>query len=164
MEGYRFVAQLHRIAPIGLLPEGLRIDLGFDGDVVEGPLAGGTIEGVDYLLVRPDGVGVVDARELLTGSDGTTVSAHAEGYVVPPFEIPELSALVDPSFLWPDVDLALHGSARLQSAAPALAAVNRTVYSFTGTVNMATGSLEVAGSPVTEPSPSRSARLGASVG
>jgi hypothetical protein len=74
---------------------------------------------------------------------GTATSVHADGYIVPPFDMPELPALLDPAFSWPDVDLPLHGSARLQSAVPALEAVNRSVYAFTGTVNMARGSLVV---------------------
>jgi hypothetical protein len=88
-------------------------------------------------------VAVIDARELITAPDGTAASAHAEGYIVPPFEMPDLRALFDPSFSWPDTDLPLHGSARWQSAAPALEVVNRSVYSFTGVVNMARGSLVV---------------------
>jgi hypothetical protein len=143
MDGYGFQAQVNRIAPIGLLPEGLRIDVGFAGTLTEGPLTGAAIEGIDYLLIRHDGVAVIDARELVTGADGTTISLRVDGYIVPPFEMPELSALLDPSFSWPDVDLPLHGAARPQSAAPALQAVNRTVYAFTGTVNMARGSLVV---------------------
>lgn len=143
MDRYGFQAQVNRIAPVGLVPGGLRSDVGFAGTLTDGPLAGGTIEGVDYLLIRPDGVGIIDARELITTTDGTAVSVHAEGYVVPPFAMPDLTVLLDPYFSWPDVDLPLHGSARLQSAAPALEAVNRIVYSFTGTVNMARGSLVV---------------------
>ena len=143
MDGYSFQAQVTRIAPVGLVPAGLRSDVGFAGTITAGPLAGSTIEGVDYLLIRPGGVAVIDARELITAADGTTVSAHAEGYIVPPFETPDLRVLLDPSFSWPDADLPMHGSVRLQSAAPALDVVNRRVYSFTGAVNMARGSLVV---------------------
>lgn len=132
------------------MPEGLRIDLGFAGTVVEGDAAGGTIEGVDYLVIRHDGVAVVDARELIVAADGRAVSVHAEGYVVPPFEMPPLEALLEPSFAWPDLDLLVHGSARLQSAAAELSAVNRLVYAFTGSVNMATGTLFVRASSIAE--------------
>jgi hypothetical protein len=143
MDGYSFQAQISRIAPIGLVPGGLRSDVGFAGTLTGGPLAGSTIEGVDYLLIRHDGVAVIDARELITAAGGTTASAHADGYIVPPFQMPDLRALLDPSFSWPDTDLPLHGSARLHSAAPALEVVNRSVYSFTGAVNMARGSLVI---------------------
>jgi hypothetical protein len=143
MDSYGFQAQVTRIAPVGLVPEGLRIDVGFAGTLTTGPLTGATIEGIDYLLIRHDGVAVIDARELVSSPDGTAISVHADGYIVPPFDMPELPALLDPAFRWPDADLPLHGSARLQSAAPALEAVNRSIYAFTGTVNMARGSLVV---------------------
>lgn len=143
MDSYSFQAQVTRISPVGLVPEGLRIDVGFAGTVSDGPLSGSAIEGIDYLLIRSDGVAVIDARELVAGAGAVAAAIHAEGYVVPPFEMPELSALVDPSFAWPDVDLPLHGSARMQSAMPALASVNWTVFAFTGSVNMANGSLLV---------------------
>lgn len=150
MLNYAFQAQVNRIAPIGLVPEGLRIDVGFAGAMTDGDLAGSSIEGVDYLLIRPDGVAVIDARELVVAGDGAATSVHAEGYIVPPFDMPPLEALLDPDFAWPDVDLPIHGSARLQSAAPALAAVNRRVYGFNGSVNMATGSLTVRAASVAE--------------
>lgn len=143
MQHYAFQAQVNRIAPIGLVPEGLRIDVGFAGAVTDGDLAGSSIEGVDYLLIRPDGVGVIDARELIIAGEAASASVHAEGYVVPPFEMPPLRALLEPDFAWPDVDLPIHGAARLQSASPGLDAVNRLVYGFNGSVNMATGSLVV---------------------
>jgi hypothetical protein len=159
MDGYAFQAQINRIAPVGLLPGGLRSDVGFAGTLTGGPLTGGTIEGTDYLLIRNDGVAVIDARELITGADGTTASVHADGYIVPPFEMPDLSVLLDPSFSWPDVDLPLHGSARLQSAAPALEAVNRSVYWFTGAVNMARGSLVVTAQRISIPKPAATKAL-----
>ena len=143
MEEYSFQAQLTRITPIGLLSDGLRIDVSFAGALASGPLSGGSIEGTDYLVIRPDGVAVIDAREVMASSDGVAAEAHATGYVVPPFEMPELSVVAQPSFAWPDVDLPLHGSARIRSAHPVLAAANRFVYSFTGAVNLARGSLTV---------------------
>ena len=163
MDGYGFQAQVNRIAPVGLVPEGLRIDLGFAGTLTEGTLTGAAIDGTDYLLIRPDGVAVVDARELVTGADGTTASVRVDGYIVPPFQMPELPALLDPSFSWPDADLPMHGSARWQSAAPALDAVNRSVYACTGTVNMARGSIVVTGQPIrAEADRHEAARLAAS--
>lgn len=143
MDQYAFRAQLTRLSPIGITPAGLRLDVGFAGTVVKGPLAGCTIEGVDYLLIRPDGVGVVDAHELISGDDHPATALHARGYVVPPFSMPELSILADPSFSWPDVDLPLHGSSVAQARDDALAAANRTVYGWTGNVNVARGTLEI---------------------
>lgn len=144
MEEYGFEAQVTGVVPVGMVPEGLRMDVHFEGPVTAGPLSGGTISGIDYLLIRPDGVGVLDAREIITGADGTTVTLAVSGFAVTPFPMPPLVELLDPSFTWPDADTAMHGSARLQSGAPHLQAVNRTVFGWTGTVNMATGRLAVA--------------------
>lgn len=142
MDSYAFRAQLTRISPIGITPEGLRLDIGFAGTVTDGPLAGSTIDGVDYLLIRPDGIAVVDARELISG-DGPATAVHAVGYIVAPFPMPELAVLADPSFAWPDIDLPVHGSSRMQTADPALRAANHTVYGWAGTVNVAQGVLDI---------------------
>lgn len=143
MDSYAFRAQLTRISPIGITPEGLRLDVGFAGTVTDGPAGGCTIEGIDYLLIRPDVVAVVDARELITGDGRPATSVHAVGYIVAPFEMPELAVLADPSFSWPDVDLPAHGSSLVQTADPALQAANHTAYGWTGTVNIAQGILEI---------------------
>lgn len=143
MDSYSFRGQLTRMSPVGITPDGLRIDIGFAGTISDGPLAGCALDGVDYLLIRPDGVGVVDAREIVSGPGGLATSIHAEGYIVAAFPMPELSVLADPSFSWPDADLQMHGSSRVQTADPALARANSTIYGWTGTVNIGRTSLEV---------------------
>ena len=144
MDRYAFTAQLTSLTPVGIAPAGLRMDVGFAGQVTDGPLAGAAVTGIDYLLIRADGVAVIDARELVVASDGgATLALHAEGYIVPPFPMPPLAELLRPGFAWPDVDLALHGSVRGETAAPDLESVNRTVFGFTGAVNLATGRLQV---------------------
>ena len=40
MDGYSFQAQINRIAPVGLVPGGLRSDVGFTGTLTGGPLTG----------------------------------------------------------------------------------------------------------------------------
>lgn len=149
MDHYSFQAQLTRISPVGLTPEGLRIDVGFAGTVTAGAWAGCVIEGTDYLYIRPDGIGVIDARELISGEQGVRAAVHAEGYIVPPFEMPPLPALLDPAFAWPDVELPLHGSARVQTAVPESGPANHTVFGFTGSVNMSRGALTVAAHAIT---------------
>ena len=144
MENYAFQAQLTRLSPVGVVAEGLRIDVGFAGTMTAGPWAGSAIEGIDYLLIRPDGVAVIDARELVSGERGPVAAVHAEGYIVPPFPMPSLGELLDPSFTWPDVDLPLHGSARVQASGSESTAASRTVFGFSGSVNMSRGSLTVA--------------------
>ena len=67
---YRFDAELTEIVPIGLVPEGVRLDAHFEGTVTAGALEGMHVRGVDYLLLRADGVGVIDAYELDLVRDG----------------------------------------------------------------------------------------------
>jgi len=143
METYAFQAEITRIRPIGLTAGGLRIDLGFTGSVTEGRLTGRAIEITCYLLIRPDGVGIIDARELISDGDRAIAAIRAEGYVVPPFPMPELAVLADPGFQWPDVDLPLHGAHFWDTSREDLSTAAATVYGFTGTVNVATGVLKL---------------------
>ena len=62
MDAYAYEATLTRVVPIGLVPEGVRLDAHYTGTITEGPLAGDAVEGVDYLLLRPDGVGVITGQ------------------------------------------------------------------------------------------------------
>lgn len=110
MDTYAFQAEVTRIRPIGLTARGLRIDISLSGSVTEGQLTGGAIEIIDYLLIRPDGVGIIDARDMIFDGDRVVAAIRAEGYIVPPFPMPELSVLADPNFQWPDVDLPMHGA------------------------------------------------------
>jgi hypothetical protein len=141
---YRFVAQLTDVNPVGVLPEGLRMANAFEGEIVEGPLAGSRIWGVDPFLLRPDGVGVVDAPETISG-EGRHIQAHARGYAIPPegMTIPPLEAMLEPGFEWPDVDFRFEGCVLFRTADAVLDHLNRTVGVLAGTVNMSTGRLEV---------------------
>ena len=141
---YRFIAQLTEVNPVGILPEGLRMANAFAGDIVEGPLAGSRIWGVDPFLLRPDGVGVVDAPETISGA-GRHIQAWARGYAVAPerMEMPPLEALLAPDFKWPDVDFRFTGCVLFRTADPELDALNRTIGILSGTVNMGTRRLDV---------------------
>jgi hypothetical protein len=145
MDGYAFEAGITEVVPIGLVPEGLRIDGHFQGTVTEGPLAGDTVTGIDYLLLRPDGVALMDVRMVARSAAGRTVSWYAGGYLTPEGELPPLEVVGDPAFVWPDLEIPMHGWATMRSAAPDLRAVNSTVYGFTGTNNVARGQLRVRG-------------------
>ena len=79
---YRFEADLTEVVPVGIVPEGIRLDAYFSGQVVEGPLSGATLRGIDYFLLRSDGVGVVDAYELISTVTDQHVSTHAQGYIM----------------------------------------------------------------------------------
>lgn len=143
MDTYAIQARVTRIRPVGLTALGLRIDNGSTGSVTEGPLTGSTIEGIDYLLIRPDGVGVIYARSLISDGDRVIAAIRAEGYVFPPFPMPELSDLADPNFQWPDVDIPLHGAHFWETSDEDLSTAAATVYGFTGSGNMATGVFKV---------------------
>ena len=141
---YRFDARLAEMYPIGLFSEGIRFHNDFEGTIVDGPFKGARIFGLDPFLLRPDGIGVIDAPEVI--DDGATrVSVHVRGYVVPPegMEMPPLEALLAPGFAFPDVDFRVTASGIIRTADPAYAALNATVAIIEGTVNLATGRLVV---------------------
>ena len=141
---YKFEARLAEMYPIGLFAEGIRFHNDFEGTVVAGPFAGARIFGLDPFLLRADGMGVIDAPEVIDAGE-TRVSLHVRGYVVPPagMEMPPLEALLEPGFAFPDVDFRVTASGLVRTAAPAYAALNATVAIIEGTVNLATGRLVV---------------------
>jgi hypothetical protein len=141
---YRFEARLTEINPVGLLPEGLRLANKFEGDIVEGPLAGARVWGIDHFLVRPDGVGVIDAPETISRGD-LHVFGYARGYSFAPegLEMPPLEAMLDPGFKWPDLPFAIQGSVFFRAAHPELDWLNRAVAVINGDVNMSTGALNI---------------------
>ncbi len=152
MDTYAFQAEVTRIRPIGLTARGLRLDISLTGSVTEGQLTGCTVEIIDYTLIRPDGVAVIDARDLISDGDRVIAALRAEGYIVPPFPMPELSVLADPNFQWPDVDLPLHGTHFWETSGEDLSAAAATVYGFTGSANFATGALKLSARSLAEAS------------
>ena len=142
---YRFEATLTEVVPIGLVPEGIRLDVFFKGSITDGPLGGATLRGIDYLLLRADGVGTIDAYEVVSTSDGQHLSLHAQGYIVPPagMQLPAPPVLLSPDFQWPDVPLPLHGFVLARTGAREFEWLNRTALAFEGSVNVGTGQLLV---------------------
>lgn len=146
MERYAFRASVTGASPIGLTPSGVRLDAQFTGRITDGPLTGCTVEGIDYLLIRPDGVGVIDARQLVSDGNRVIAAVRAAGYVFAPSLVPDLVVLADPAFQWPDEDLPLHGAHFWELAdAAGFSRAASTVYGFNGTLNVATGALEISG-------------------
>ncbi|MGH3589981.1 MAG: hypothetical protein ACRDRF_02975 [Pseudonocardiaceae bacterium] len=143
MDTYAFQAELTRIRTVGLTARGLRLDIDLTGSVTKGRLTGCTVEIIDYLLIRPDGVGVIDARDLISDGDRVVAAIRAEGYIVPPFPMPTLSVLADPDFQWPDVDLPLHGAHFWETSDKESSTAAATVYGFTGSANIAAGVLKL---------------------
>src|SRR4051812_27975678 len=133
---YRLELPLN-IVPIGLVPEGVRLDVHFDGTVVEGPLEGARVQGVDYLLFRADGVGVLDVYETITTGAGRVISARVHGYVLPPagVELPPPPVLLDPDFRWPDAEFPIHGFALYRTGAAGWEELNSTAAALEGWAN-----------------------------
>lgn len=142
---YRFTADLTEVIPVGLVPEGIRLDAHFKGSIVEGLLIGAQLRGVDHLLLRNDGVGVIDVHEVVITTGGENVSVHAQGYIVPPEDMPVVppEVILSPDFKWPDLPLPMHGFALCRTGAKRLSSLNRTALAFDGTVNVGTGKLNV---------------------
>ena len=102
---YRLEGSLADLYPIGLFAEGLRFHNDFSADIVEGPFKGGRIFGLDQFMLRPDGVGLIVAHEVVEGSD-PLVAFDIRGYVLPPagLYLPPLEVLASPGFAFPDLD------------------------------------------------------------
>lgn len=141
---YRFEGQLGGMNPIGLFDNGIRYHNYFEGAVVDGPFAGGRIYGLDEFLVRPDGVGEIHAPEVVELGD-IRVGLDVRGYVVPPAgaPTPPLEALLAPDFVYPDAPFRVTGSALASTTSPVHRYLNSLTIVIEGTVNLASGRLEV---------------------
>lgn len=67
---------------LAMPPEGARFDVYFEGPVT-GEKLKGTIKGVDYLQVRPDGRMELDIHAEITTADGQKISLKADGVCMP---------------------------------------------------------------------------------
>jgi hypothetical protein len=143
---YRFEAKFTDLVPIGLVPEGIRLDAPFAGPIVEGPFKGGTVSGTTYGLLRADGVEVIDVRGFFATPAGQRVAVQVYGYVVPPAgaRFPPLEEMLRPDFTWPDVEQPMHGFALYRTGAADLAWLNRTALAIDGTANAGAGTLTIA--------------------
>ena len=63
---------------IGAAPEGRRVNLPFIGEII-GPYLNGKVEGTNYVLLRPDGVGVLHVHGLVTATGGDLISIEVRG-------------------------------------------------------------------------------------
>lgn len=141
---YRFEGKFSELIPIGPVVDGLRMQNHFGGKITYGELTGATVSGVDYFRVRADGVGVVDAHELVV-ADGSRIGVRVTGYVLPPEGAPAPSAeeMAAPGFAWPDVPLTIECFATFHTADPRLAHLNRLTVVHSGYANMAANELYV---------------------
>jgi len=134
---------------VGMVPEGLRYDGPSTGVITDGLLAGATFEGVDYALIRHDGVMVIDARYFGVAPDGATLAMTLKGFMGEPMP-GLLEAMLDPEYEQPDVEVPVHGAAWFETMAPQYAFLNHTVYAMTGTVNPAKGTIRSVFRPIAE--------------
>jgi hypothetical protein len=134
-------AQLVRADVIGLLPHGMRVNSYYAGTVTEGLFAGLPVEGIDYVLIRHDGVMVIDSRGVILLPNGLVVAYSLKGYWDAPAEMPPLEALLEPEFQFPDEDILGHGVAWFETMVPEYAFLNHTMFDMHGTYNMATGDM-----------------------
>lgn len=143
---FRMEGALTELVTVGLFGEGIRMRNTFEGTIVSGEPAGGQVRGVDEFVVRPDGVGLVDAREVITSSAGT-LTASVFGYGRPPegMTMPPLEVLLDPAFVWPDVRFTIECGAVYRTTSPRLAELGRTAVVHLGWVNMGTRELVIEG-------------------
>jgi hypothetical protein len=82
---YRFEAQLEFV-PISVVPERLRMTDSCAGRVTEGEFPGARVWGIDHLLVRNDGVGIIDSQKTIS-HDTFHVYECVSGYCLPPADL-----------------------------------------------------------------------------
>ena len=64
---------------IGPVPEGEMVNFPFAGRV-SGPEISGKLEGVDYVLIRPDGVGLLHVHGIITTDGGDLISIEVSAF------------------------------------------------------------------------------------
>lgn len=136
---YRFEADL-TVTPVGLVPEGIRMTVEYEGRIEAGMLEGARVWGNDPLLIRADGVGIVDTAKTI--SDGTTtLFEHVHAYCMPPvgLEMPPPDVVLAPGFEWPDVEFPILGSSTFRAGSPEYGHLNTTIAVIEGWANFATG-------------------------
>jgi len=127
---YRFQARFTDSVEIGPVGAGVRVDNYFDGRMTEGELTGARVRGVDQVTIRADGSVELDIRETIETERGA-ISADVRGYAVPHPEAAHLHAI--------------KGYALFRTAVSDYAAYNDAVVAIEGTVDMATGEIDVEG-------------------
>jgi len=110
-------------------PEGIRVDISFEGELT-GPKLKGKIVGTDYALLRADGLGKLDVHAVITTEDGERIAFYADGVSI----LQEGSPIGE-----------LRENVTLHTAAPQYSWVNRLQFWATGQVDLSTGKLTLRG-------------------
>jgi hypothetical protein len=74
-----FQGKVSELINFGKTPLGRRFDAYFEGDLSGGVLSG-KMRGVDYILVRPDGIAEINVRAAIVTQDGVNISVLISGY------------------------------------------------------------------------------------
>ena len=64
-------------------PQGVRLNSHSQGEIT-GTKINGKVVATDYLLIRADGVGIINLQGVLTTSDGDRIALHASGILTVP--------------------------------------------------------------------------------
>jgi hypothetical protein len=130
---YRFRARFTDSVEIGPVDGGVRVDNHFDGQMVEGPLAGARVRGVDQIRIRDDASAVLDVRETIETEQGA-IGADVRGYAIPHPDAPHAYRI--------------RGFALFHTAVPDYAGYNSAVVAIEGVADMAARTLDVHGRAV----------------
>ena len=74
-----FQGKVTELINFGNTPLGRRFDAYFEGGLTGGALSG-KMRGVDYILVRPDGIAEINVRASITTQDEVNISVLISGY------------------------------------------------------------------------------------
>ncbi len=115
--------------PKAIPPEGVRVDVPFEGELT-GPKLKGKIAGTDYLLLRGDGIAKLDIHAVITTDDGERIAFYGDGVGI----AQEGSSTVQ-----------LRENVTLHTASPKYSWVNRQQFWATGQVDLSNGKITVKG-------------------
>lgn len=75
-----YKAKVTERIPFGETPLGTRYDAYFEGDI-KGAKLSGKMHGIDYILVRSDGIAELNVRAILVTDDKVNISVQISGYM-----------------------------------------------------------------------------------
>ena len=97
---FHLVGNLDRVGviEIGNTPQGSRRIFYVTGGIFEGPKIKGTVlpGGGDWMVIRPDGVGILDVRVVLRTDDGHDIYSYYRGILVRSPEVTERMQRFEP--------------------------------------------------------------------